>query len=323
MNHRTTRPGKVIIVIAVLLIGINSEQAAAQSGRENRSCAELTAEFYRSAACDTEIAAHPLPLLDQAVTYDPLRDLDAYPRGFLLPDEPMPYPVGWQRRTWYFADAPGVLPGDDDWTIERRVLGNEMYYVYQSVLVRGEVWHLIGLGKWMRDDFVSVLRLPERPEAISGRWAAVDLTQQTLIALNDDTPVFAALISSGLFLPTEPGLFQIYARAESMVMEGPPGADPPEYAVPTSWAMFFNGDTALHGASYHNGFGRPRSHGCVNMVPGEAEWLWNFFDANGYEWDPSGTETFLVDDVSAAPWVYLYYSGNISAGTAGDAPALP
>ena len=37
--------------------------------------------------------------------------------------------------------------------------------------------------------------------------------------------------------------------------------------------MFFEGSYALHGAFWHNGFGRVRSHGCVNLGPSDARWL--------------------------------------------------
>jgi hypothetical protein len=39
------------------------------------------------------------------------------------------------------------------------------------------------------------------------------------------------------------------------------------------WTMFFEGSYALHGAFWHEGFGRVRSHGCINLGPTDARWL--------------------------------------------------
>ncbi|MBN1203000.1 MAG: L,D-transpeptidase [Anaerolineae bacterium] len=313
-----TRKFMLILVVCSMImalpggVGLRLDRAAAQADVPVGACAGLTAENYSSAACDAEIAAHPLPALVRPVTYDPVRDGEAEPRSFLWPEEPLLYPVGWQRRAWYFSDAPGVLPADDDWTNARRIGRAEMFYVYKSVEVNGEIWHLIGPGRWMHDEYVSALRIPDRPDGVSGQWVALDLNQQTLIAFVDDTPVFSTLISSGYYLDTTLGLFQVYARADAMVMRGPPGADPPKYEFYTRWVMFFNMHQGLHAMPYHNYFGIKRSHGCVNVPPGDEEWLWNFFEETVEAWDPSGTATFAVDHPEAAPWVYVY-----------ESPALP
>ena len=54
------------------------------------------------------------------------------------------------------------------------------------------------------------------------------------------------------------------------------------YTEDVPWVMYFNGDQALHGAYWHNEFGRRRSHGCVNFPVGVAQFA--------YEWAPMGTE---------------------------------
>jgi lipoprotein-anchoring transpeptidase ErfK/SrfK len=46
------------------------------------------------------------------------------------------------------------------------------------------------------------------------------------------------------------------------------------YAVArVPWVMYFHGDQALHGAYWHDQFGTARSHGCVNLAPRDARWL--------------------------------------------------
>src|SRR5687768_5067327 len=78
------------------------------------ACAELTVENHRTEACDAEIAAYPLPELEIPVEYHEARDLEAHPRGVLLPEDATPFPVAWQKRAWYFSDAPGTYPAEDD-----------------------------------------------------------------------------------------------------------------------------------------------------------------------------------------------------------------
>jgi hypothetical protein len=295
------------VLVAALLVTVGQQTNATGS---TGACASLTTDRYHSPACDAEIAAHPAPDLERPVKYTPSRDGMGEPLSFLFPTEPLPYPVGWQNQTWYFSDVPGVRPTADDWTLAQRITRGTMVYVYHSLDVNGTRWHLIGPDQWMADQYLSVVYIPQRPAGVVGRWAAVDVSQQTLVAMNDDLPIYAALVSTGAGPATETdrGVFQIFGRAESMLLSGPPGADPPEYAYRVKWAMFFNGAQALHSASYHNDFGTRRSHGCVNLTPGDAEWLWNFFDTTAQVWDPSGPRTFEADHRDAAPWIVVYES---------------
>ena len=62
------------------------------------------------------------------------------------------------------------------------------------------------------------------------------------------------------------------------------------YLEDVPWAMYFDEARAFHGAYWHNGYGYERSHGCVNMSPGDAQWLFNWADVGDWVWvhDPSG-----------------------------------
>jgi lipoprotein-anchoring transpeptidase ErfK/SrfK len=42
------------------------------------------------------------------------------------------------------------------------------------------------------------------------------------------------------------------------------------------WLLYFYQGYAIHGAYWHNNFGIPVSHGCVNMTNADAEWFFNF-----------------------------------------------
>jgi hypothetical protein len=251
-------------------------------------CAELNTEVWRSDACDAFMAEHPHPVFEPAVGYDPKRDN--------------------MKRNWYFMDGPGVKPLKDDWTSKRLVERYNMFYLYQAVEVDGALWYLIGPGQWMKDEFLAVLHIPERPENVEGRWVLVDESQQILVAMENDTPVWATLIASGdWFTWTSLGLFQVYGRAESLRLEGPPGVEPPKYNFRSKWLLFYDDQQAIHSVNDHNLFGYPASYGCINMVPGDAEWLWNFLNVNGDEWD-ADLMSFLVDVPEKAPYIYIYRS---------------
>lgn len=113
------------------------------------------------------------------------------------------------------------------------------------------------------------------------RWIDVNLTTQTLIAFEGDTPALTTNISSGTWqYPTVTGQFRIYIAYESQTMDGRRlGYD---YYLPNvPYVMYFYEDYALHGTYWHNNFGTPMSHGCVNMRTEEAEWV--------YQWASIGT----------------------------------
>ncbi len=95
---------------------------------------------------------------------------------------------------------------------------------------------------------------PSQPAASSGRWIDINLSTQTLTAYEGSTPMFSTLVSTGLAFPTPVGTYSILYHVQSQRMTGP-GYDLPN--VP--WVMYFT-----------------MSHGCVNMRPDEAQWLYNF-----------------------------------------------
>jgi LysM repeat protein len=116
---------------------------------------------------------------------------------------------------------------------------------------------------------------PTRPTGPE-RWIDVDLTHQTLTAFEGQGPVYRTRVSSGLpQYPTVVGTFQIYVKYESADMEGGSGAD--AYYLPAvPYVMYFHGNYGLHGTYWHNNFGRPMSHGCVNLSTPDAQWLFNW-----------------------------------------------
>ena len=109
------------------------------------------------------------------------------------------------------------------------------------------------------------------------RWLQVDLSSQRLIAWEGNRQVYAVVISGGTeFDPTLPGSFTIQSKHESARMRGQ-GYDGTAYDVPdVPFAMYYDGNYAIHGAYWHESFGTPVSRGCINVAVNHAEWFFSW-----------------------------------------------
>jgi lipoprotein-anchoring transpeptidase ErfK/SrfK len=106
------------------------------------------------------------------------------------------------------------------------------------------------------------------------RWIQIDLSSQRLFAWEGGTPVHAVIVSTGKpETPTRTGVFEIQSMHPLARMQGA------DYDVPdVPWTMYYDGGYAIHGAYWHDDFGTPVSHGCVNVAVDHAEWLFNWAD---------------------------------------------
>lgn len=97
------------------------------------------------------------------------------------------------------------------------------------------------------------------------RWIEVSLQQQKLRAWDGTKIVMEFPISSGRWFPTPMGDFNIWYKTRSQTMQGGSKDLGTYYYLPgVPHNMFFKGGFAIHGAYWHNNFGTPMSHGCVN-----------------------------------------------------------
>jgi len=117
------------------------------------------------------------------------------------------------------------------------------------------------------------------------KWIDVDLGRQTLVAYQGPKPVYLTLISSGLVRkPDDPlldhatpaGDFRITSKHVTHTMDGDHAVDGPYSIEDVPYVMYFQLANALHSAFWHNRFGHPKSHGCLNMAPKDAKWLFNW-----------------------------------------------
>jgi hypothetical protein len=195
-------------------------------------------------------------------------------------------PFGWLVRTIRPSPRPGAEPSKETNRLPR----------YRTVQLFGVVkagrwaWYQIGPDQWVEQRNLSIVNRQPPPEGVSGKWIQVDLYEQTLAAYEDDQLVYATLVSSGLDRwATRTGLFQVYARTPATRMRGAYAPDKSDYYYleDVPWTMFFDGDRALHGEYWHDGLGFKRSHGCVNLAPLDARWL--------FDWTPKGTWVWVYD----------------------------
>ncbi len=107
------------------------------------------------------------------------------------------------------------------------------------------------------------------------RYVAVDLATQQMSYFLNNVKIGTIPISSGISkLPTPIGEFSIQRKRPIVHYVGP-GYDLPN----TKWNLQFKPGFYLHGAYWHNQFGkRPMSHGCVNIAYKNAEKLYKFLD---------------------------------------------
>jgi lipoprotein-anchoring transpeptidase ErfK/SrfK len=135
---------------------------------------------------------------------------------------------------------------------------------------------------------------PIRPFAGRKR-IEVDLSEQRLTCYEGDRAVFTTLVASGLGgeLGTRTGETCVLLKQPSRHMSNRPYPGGPElvgdiFDLPgIPWNVFFDlSGTAIHGTYWHNDFGIPRSHGCLNVSCEAARWIYRWVHPiGGYEDD--------------------------------------
>lgn len=174
---------------------------------------------------------------------------------------------------------------------------NRRFYLRHFFLRRLGLWSigtLVGLGIAMPGLWLTPLTPPAQAEtwvasAIASlrrsgdRWIEVNVSTQRLIAWEGNKPVYAVIVSTGTAEhPTVTGTFEIQEKLRVTRMQGD------DYDVPdVPYTLYYHGGYAIHGAYWHNRFGTPVSHGCVNVAVNHARWLFN--------WASVGTSVVVHD----------------------------
>ena len=201
-------------------------------------------------------------------------------------------PFGWILQSVETKRTPGFQTLDYTGKSVNRF---DVVQAYDIQKVEEFNWYMIRPGEWIDQRMISLV-FPKKaaPEGVDGnRWIDINLFEQTVAVYQNNRLVFATVISSGINpFWTRPGLFQIYQKLESTRMSGSFEPDRSDYynLEDVPWTMYYDEARALHGAYWHTGYGFPRSHGCVNMSPGDAQWLFHWATEGDWVYvsDPSG-----------------------------------
>lgn len=112
------------------------------------------------------------------------------------------------------------------------------------------------------------------PEPGEGRWIDIDLSDQMTYAYDGNELINSFVVSTGTWEhPTVIGQFYIYVKYEYADMAGP------GYYLPNvPYVMYFYKGYGIHGTYWHNNFGVPMSHGCINLTIPDSEWLYYWAD---------------------------------------------
>jgi lipoprotein-anchoring transpeptidase ErfK/SrfK len=143
----------------------------------------------------------------------------------------------------------------------------------------GRSFLLTRTGTLVSETALRILEHAGRPPLVprGARLIHVNLAQQSLVAYDGERPVFATLVSTGKEgFETPKGVYRIYAKHVSATMDGTAGSDEVYSIEDVPWTMYFQGSYALHAAFWHDHFGNVRSHGCINLAPADARWLFRF-----------------------------------------------
>lgn len=115
-----------------------------------------------------------------------------------------------------------------------------------------------------------------------GKQIIVILSKQTVYTYQDGELINSFLISSGIAsYPTVIGNYKIERKYEYDDMTGPG-----YYIEDVPWVTYFHLGYSFHGTTWHDNFGSPMSHGCLNMTVDDAKWL--------YHWAPIGTPVQII-----------------------------
>lgn len=142
-----------------------------------------------------------------------------------------------------------------------------------------------------------------------GKRIEIDLSNQKLYAYEGDNKVFEFFISSGKWNKTPKGVFKIWIKLRYALMTGGSKALGTYYYLPNvPYTMYFYNQEypktdgyGIHAAYWHNNFGHPMSHGCVNMKEEDVAQLYNWANP-----DLQGRYSILASQINPGTEVIIY-----------------
>jgi len=211
---------------------------------------------------------------------------------------------------YYEGDCVNMRSGPgEEYSSVLRLRNGVVLQVEGTVEVNGQTWYKIAPDKWIKyperilgDQYVAARYvelfedegaqdLPIGSSATSTKKIIVDRSEEAIYAYDGEVLFMKEPISTGLELtPTPRGTFTIYRKTPSRYMQGPlPSISDQYFDLPgVPWNLYFTYEGAtIHGAYWHDHFGKAWSHGCVNLDPQQAKKL--------YMWADLGTTVIVRD----------------------------
>jgi hypothetical protein len=166
----------------------------------------------------------------------------------------------------------------------------------ESVKLTGRTVSFQGVSFWEGRDgsFIapsSALVLEKRktyPSLADGnrKWIDISIREQSLVAYEGTKAAYVTLVSTGLAGLADPekapatvrGTFMIVTKHVSSTMDGDDDVSDSYSLRDVPFVQYFHKGYALHAAYWHDQFGKVRSHGCVNLAPIDAAWLFEWTD---------------------------------------------
>lgn len=124
------------------------------------------------------------------------------------------------------------------------------------------------------DELLRTWNQTPRPEGVAEDevWVDVDLDEQVLALRRGDDTTFVTLVSTGVVEHETPtGVFSVRDKAVAWDMTSKDDAAEPYDVERVPWVVHYAPRYAIHGAYWHDHYGAPRSHGCINLSVRDAE----------------------------------------------------
>lgn len=200
--------------------------------------------------------------------------------GFRIPEEvQIPFAIVKSKKAKILhEESNGRLVAGDaaEWRSTLQITGKQR-------VQKGKHYDQLQDGSWIADDEVARVDIAKKMPgwAVEGeKWIDINVTRQVLVAYEGTKPVYATLVSTGeaglddpkTTKATKRGIFRVHTKFLTATMDSQAVGEEFELRdVP--YVQYFTEGYALHAAYWHDVFGQPKSHGCVNLAPEDARRL--------------------------------------------------
>ena len=141
-------------------------------------------------------------------------------------------------------------------------------------------------GTWLRSSDLAIAALNSKLPSVARKgekWVDVSILSQTLVLYESDKPIYVTMVSTGKDGLGDPqkthstplGTFRIRDKHITNTMDSQTVGEEFEL-MDVPHVQYFKAGYALHAAYWHTEFGRPRSHGCINLSPLDAYRIFNW-----------------------------------------------